>query len=237
MLAIPAIDLRDAHCVQLVGGDYENEPVRLDDPVGVASRWVAAGFTRLHVVDLDAATGRGENRDVIGDLLRATTVPMQVGGGVRSRGAVVALLDQGAEWVVVGTRAVEDPDWLAKVTDLAPGRIIVAADVRDRHVVTNGWSVGTQREVLDLVADLEGLPLAGLLATAVHREGSMDGPDLALMEDLADRSAWPVIASGGIGSMNDLRNLEERGMAAAVLGMALYTDSLDARVVAEEFAE
>ena len=149
----------------------------------------------------------------------------------------MTLLDQGAEWVVVGTRAVEDPDWLAKVADLAPGRIIVAADVRERLVVTNGWSVGTQREILDLVSEFDGLPLAGLLVTAVHREGSMDGPDLALMEDLADRSAWPVIASGGIGSMNDLRNLEERGMAAAVLGMALYTDTLDARVVAEEFAE
>lgn len=237
MLAIPAIDLREAHCVQLVGGDYENEPVRIDDPVGVALRWIAAGFTRLHVVDLDAATGRGANRDTIGELLRATTIPMQVGGGVRDREAVTALLDQGAEWVVVGTRAVEDPDWLAKVADLAPGRIIVAADVRERLVVTNGWSVGTQREILDLVGDLEGLPLAGLLVTAVHREGSMDGPDLPLMEDLADRSPWPVIASGGIGSMVDLRNLEERGMAAAVLGMALYTDALDARVVAEEFAE
>lgn len=237
MLAIPAIDLREAHCVQLVGGDYDNEPVRLDDPVDVARRWVAAGFTRLHVVDLDAATGRGHNRDVIGDLLRAATVPMQVGGGVRDRATVTELLDQGAEWVVAGTRAVEDPEWLARMAELAPGRVILAADVRERRVVTSGWSVGTQRDILDVVRELDAVPLAGLLTTAVHREGSMDGPDLSLVEDLVETSPWPVIASGGIGSMNDLRNLDERGVAAAVLGMALYTDALDARVVAAEFAE
>ena len=237
MLAIPAIDLREAHCVQLVGGDYDNEAIRLDDPVGVARRWIAAGFSRLHVVDLDAATGRGNNRDVIRDLLRFTTVPMQIGGGLRDDVAVTTLLDEGAEWVVVGTRGVEDPAWLAEQASLAPGRIILAADVRKRLVVTNGWNVGTQREILDLIAELGDVPLGGVLVTAVHKEGTMAGPDLPLMEDLVSVSAWPVIAAGGLGSMNDLRNLDDRGVSAAVLGMALYTEALDPRVVAEEFAE
>lgn len=235
MLAIPAIDLRDAHCVQLVGGDYEQEAVRLDDPVQVARRWIAAGFSRLHVVDLDAATGRGDNRPVVRELLRHADVPLQVGGGVRSTEAVETLLDEGADWVVVGTRGIEDPAWLEERAAQHPGRIILAADVRDRAVVTKGWSASSKRHLRDVIGALEGLPLGGLLVTAVHKEGKMEGTDLPLMEEVADESPWPVIASGGIATMQDLRNLEDRGISAAVLGMALYTEALDPRVVAEEF--
>ena len=237
MLAIPAIDLRDTHCVQLVGGDYAAEAVRLDDPVQVARRWIAAGFSRLHVVDLDAATGNGDNRELVRDILRHSAVPVQVGGGVRDDDGLHALLDDGADWVVVGTRGVEDPSWLAEQAALAPGRIILAADVRDRAVVTKGWAARSTRTITDLISELSGAPLAGLLVTAVHREGKMEGTDLPLMEEVAEDSPWPVIASGGIGSMTDLRNLEDRGVHAVVLGMALYTNALDPRVVAEEFAE
>ena len=236
MLAIPAIDLRDAHCVQLVGGDYSKEAVRLDDPVGVARRWSAAGFSRLHVVDLDAATGRGENREVVLELLRAPRAAVQVGGGVREAADIERWLDEGAEWVVVGTRGVEDPDWLAEQAELAPGRLVLAADVRERQVVTRGWATTNRRTVHDLISELEGVPLGAILVTAVHKEGKALGADLALYEDLTSFAPWPVIASGGVGSMQDLRNLEDRGVAAVVLGMALYTDAFDARVVAEEFA-
>ncbi len=237
MLAIPAIDLRDGHCVQLVGGDYAKEAVRLDEPLLVAQRWVAAGFSRLHLVDLDAATGRGNNRDLIREILTRSGVPAQVGGGIRDEEALATLLDDGAEYVVVGTRGVEDPEWLAEQTERFPQRIVLAADVNLRTVVTRGWAKETSREVLDLIRELEHLSLAGLLVTAVHKEGKMQGTDLALMADVVDAAPWPVIASGGVSSMLDLQALEDRGVAAAVLGMALYTDALDARVVAEEFAE
>jgi len=237
MLAIPAIDLRDRHCVQLVGGDYDAEAVRLDDPVAVSRRWTAAGFTRLHVVDLDAATGRGDNRDLVRDLLRDATVPVQVGGGVRDDAALDALLDDGSTFVVIGTRGIDDPEWLAERAALTPGRLILAADVRDRQVVANGWTSRATRGIEDLIDMLADAPLAAVLITAVHKEGKMAGPDLPLIERAVDRAPWPVIASGGIGSMQDLRNLESRGAAAAVLGMALYTGALDARLVAEEFAE
>lgn len=236
MLAIPAIDLRDAHCVQLIGGDYAREAVRLDDPVGVARQWAAAGFSRLHVVDLDAATGGGDNHDTIRELLRAPRVPTQVGGGVREEEDITAWLDEGVDWVVVGTRGVEDPTWLAEQAALAPGRLILAADVKERQVVTRGWAHSTSRTVDDLLGDLAGIPLAGVLVTAVHKEGKMRGTDLALFDEVCGVAPWPVIASGGVGSMLDLRNLEERGVAAVVLGMALYTGALDPRVVAEEFA-
>lgn len=237
MLAIPAVDLRAGRCVQLVGGDYTKEAVSLDDPVEVARRWVALGFSRLHLVDLDAATGRGSNAETLRELLRAATVPVQLGGGVRSGEAVQEWLDVGANWVVVGTRGVEDPDWLAEQAELAPGRIILAADVRERKVVTKGWATTSTREIEELIDELAALPLGGLLVTAVHKEGLMQGTDLPLMEVVAERSPWPTIASGGISSMQDLRNLEDCGVTAAVLGMALYTDALDPRVVAEEFAQ
>src|SRR6187399_1242029 len=140
MIVIPAIDLRGGYCVQLVGGDYAEERVRLDDPPAVARDWVRDGFSRLHVVDLDAATGRGANREVIREILRDASVPVQVGGGIREEAQIDRLLDDGATWVVVGTRAIEDEGWRAEMAHRFPGRIIVAADVRDRSVVTRGWS-------------------------------------------------------------------------------------------------
>ena len=138
--------------------------------------------------------------------------------------------------MVVGTRAIEDPDWLREIAEANPGAIVLAADVRDRRVVTHGWTRELPRNILDLIDELSGVPLGGLLVTAVHREGQMAGTDLPLMEDVAEASEWPVLASGGISSMNDLRALEERGLAGAVLGMALYTGALDPRILAEEFS-
>lgn len=236
MLAIPAVDLREGHVVQLVGGAYDREQVRLDDPRFVAHQWAAAGFARLHVVDLDAATGRGSNRDAVTQLLFDGAAALQVGGGVRTDEDVVSLLDAGAEAVVLGTRALEDLDWLADVSERHPGRCILAADVRERKVTTRGWAKTLSRDVLQVIDDVSSLPLAGLLVTAVHKEGKMLGTDLPLMEDVVEASPFPVFASGGIGSLADVRALEDRGVAAVVVGMALYTGAIDARVLAEEFA-
>ena len=237
MIAIPAVDLREGACVQLVGGEYADERVRLADPVAVARDWARFGFRRLHVVDLDAATGRGSNREIVADLLRDTSVPLQIGGGVRSETQIEELLASGATAVVVGTRALEDSDWLARVTTTYPNEIVVAADVRDRRVVTHGWARTLPREIIDVTEELSTLPLAGLLVTAVHREGRMQGTDLFLMEDVVDAASFPVFASGGIASSADLRALADRGVAAAIIGMALYTGALDPWQTAEEFSE
>jgi phosphoribosylformimino-5-aminoimidazole carboxamide ribotide isomerase len=135
----------------------------------------------------------------------------------------------------VGTRAIEDEDWRAEMATRFPGRLIIAADVRERLVVTRGWAETSRLNVIDFVEELSSLPLAGVLVTAVHKEGLMDGTDLPLMEDVAEASTWPVYASGGVSSLEDMRALEHRGLAGAVLGMALYTGALDARRLAEEF--
>ncbi|HKN58109.1 MAG TPA: 1-(5-phosphoribosyl)-5-[(5-phosphoribosylamino)methylideneamino] imidazole-4-carboxamide isomerase [Gemmatimonadaceae bacterium] len=237
MIAIPALDLRGGACVQLAAGSYDQELIRIPDPVGVAIAWRQYGFRHLHVVDLDGVAGRGNNTAVIQSILGVTDVEVQVGGGIRSRDLIQRCLDDGAERVIIGTRALEDPDWLVEMSETFPGRIVVAADVRDRKVLSHGWTRTQPKLVLDLVEDLNGLPLAGVLVTAVHREEAMRGTDLPLMEDLAEAADFPVFASGGLGSLGDLRALADRGVAAAVIGMALYSGAMDPWVVAEEFSD
>ena len=235
MRAIPAIDLREGACVQLVGGSYEVERVRLIDVGAVSRRWRDAGLPFQHVVDLDAATGRGSNRAVVEALAQVPGVTLQVGGGVRDDAAVEALLGLGVSRVVVGTRAVEDAAWLERMAARHPGRLVVAADVRGETVVSRGWTLATALSLSQLLARLEPLPLAGVLVTAVHVEGQLQGVDLGLMARAAKETRVPLIASGGVTTMDDLRNLGKAGAAAAVIGMALYTGRLDPLELAKEF--
>jgi phosphoribosylformimino-5-aminoimidazole carboxamide ribotide isomerase len=236
MIAIPAVDLREGACVQLVGGEYANERVRLEDPIAVAREWSRLGFARLHVVDLDAALSKGNNRGLIRDLLHEQLAEVQVGGGLRTSEAVHDVLDEGARFAIVGTRALEDLDWLAELAHENPGEIILAADVRERRITTQGWQRTLPRNVIDLVEEINALPLAALLVTAVHREGQLQGTDLPLMEDVVEAADFPVFAAGGVGRMGDVHALEDRGVAGVVVGMALYTGAIDPRALADEFA-
>lgn len=236
MIAIPAVDLREGACVQLVGGEYANERVRLEDPIAVAREWSRLGFARLHVVDLDAALSKGNNRGLIRDLLHEQLAEVQVGGGLRTSEAVHDVLDEGARFAIVGTRALEDLDWLAELAHENPGEIILAADVRERRITTQGWQRTLPRNVIDLVEEINALPLAALLVTAVHREGQLQGTDLPLMEDVVEAADFPVLAAGGVGRMGDVHALEDRGVAGVVVGMALYTGAIDPRALADEFA-
>jgi phosphoribosylformimino-5-aminoimidazole carboxamide ribotide isomerase len=237
MIAIPALDLRSGACVQLAAGSYDQEVIRIPDPVGVAVAWRQYGFRHLHVVDLDGVAGRGNNGPEIQAILGATDAEVQVGGGVRSREAIEQSLANGAHRVIIGTRALEDPEWLMEMSELFPGQIIVAADVRDRKILSHGWTRTQPKFVLDLVNELGGLPLAGVLVTAVHREEAMRGTDLPLMEDVVEAADFPVFAGGGLGTLNHLRALADCGVAAAVIGIALYSGAIDPWVAAEEFAE
>jgi phosphoribosylformimino-5-aminoimidazole carboxamide ribotide isomerase len=235
MIVIPAVDLRDGRCVQLVGGSYDREMVSLDDPLAAAERWNAEGFTVLHVVDLDAATGRGSNAAIVERIIESVDAAVQVGGGIRSADQVARLLSIGAARVVVGTRALEDRQWLEEIAALNPERIIVAMDVRDESVVTDGWQKARNTDIAAEITGLNDLPLAGLLVTAVHREGQMQGPDVSLIEEATRLSRFPIHASGGIASLTDLRSLSEAGAFAAIIGMALYTGALTAAEIKEEY--
>lgn len=233
MITYPAIDLRGGRVVQWIGGRPESEQVNLPDPPAIARRWQEAGFAALHVVDLDAALGSGDdNRKAILAIFAATGLPVQVGGGVRSTQDVDELLAAGAARVLVGTRAVRDREWLAEVAAAHPGRIVVAADYRDGEVLTHGWTAGAGLPVRDFVAGLDELPLAGVLVTDVGREGRLCGPDVAHLAVLARNTAHPLLAAGGVRGLDDLAALDAAGIAGAVLGMALYRGDLDPRRVA-----
>ncbi|MBK6518191.1 MAG: 1-(5-phosphoribosyl)-5-[(5-phosphoribosylamino)methylideneamino] imidazole-4-carboxamide isomerase [Polyangiaceae bacterium] len=236
MIAMPAVDLREGACVQLVGGSFDEERVRLPDPVAQAEAFRAAGFGQLHVVDLDAATGRGDNAEVIDALLRVGGLSVTVGGGVRTVERALALTQRGAARVVVGTRAVEEPAFLAEVAAALPGQVVLSLDVRGREVLTRGWAAGSGRSIDALLQGISGLDLAGVLVTAVHVEGTLSGVDADLYRDVVSASSAKIIASGGVGRVEDLRVLAGLGCAAAVIGMALYTGALDAALVAREFS-
>jgi phosphoribosylformimino-5-aminoimidazole carboxamide ribotide isomerase len=235
--AIPAIDLREGACVQLVGGSYDAERVRVNDPLDALKRWRAYGFKQFHVVDLDAALGKGSNAEAIQRLVsHEPGLVFTVGGGVRDTARAEALLAQGASYVVVGTRAVEDALWLNELAGHFPGKVVVAADVRGREVVTRGWTAGSSRDIAEVLDVLNPLPLGGLLVTAVHKEGQLGGVDLPLMTEVAQRSRHPLYASGGVTTLDDLRTLARAGAYGAVIGMALYTGKLDASALAQEFS-
>jgi phosphoribosylformimino-5-aminoimidazole carboxamide ribotide isomerase len=235
VLVMPAIDLREGACVQLVGGSYAEERVREPDPVRVAARWRDAGFTRLHVVDLDAATGVGRNDAVVRSLLGVEGLDVQVGGGLRSTDALERALDAGAVAAVVGTRALEDPSWIREAADRWPFRLVAAVDVRDGRPVVRGWTRAAALELDDALDALDELPLAALLVTCVDVEGRMAGPDFGTLERVRARTSLPLVASGGITTLDDLRDLRAMDVWGAVVGMALYTGTLDPRAAAEEF--
>lgn len=235
MLVIPAVDLREGKCVQLVGGSYDAEKIRYDDPAAVAASWIERGFTRLHLVDLDAATGRGSNRRLIRDIVELSAAETQVGGGLRTDDDVRELLAAGANRVVLGSRALADREWLETMALAHPERVLVALDVRGRRVVTHGWTAELDRTPEDMIADFNALPLAGIVLTAVHREGQMEGTDIALVESVVSAATLPVQAAGGIGTVEDLRALAQCGVAGAILGMALYTGAINPEEIAEEF--
>ncbi len=221
--------------MQWVGGLPETERVSLPDPVAVAERWWRSGFGVLHVVDLDAALGQGDNRALVRELISCTDALAQFGGGVRDRAGIERALEAGADRVVVGTRAVEDPDWLARAAAEFPDRVVAAADMRDGKVLHRGWTRVSDASVEDFLVALKELPLAGALCTDVAREGRVEGGDPALSRAVVRASAHPVWMSGGISSLEELRRLGSAGAAGAVLGMALYDGTLPVEAVAAEF--
>ena len=237
MIAAPAVDLREGRCVQLVGGRPEEERVSLPDPVAQALSWWERGFRTLHIVDLDAALSLGDNRTVIGKIMAETRATVQVGGGIRDEGRVKELMNLGVHRVIIGTRAIDEPDWLEKTAGEHPGAILVATDIRNGLVLRKGWTESSGIPVLDLLQRLDPLPLAGVLCTDVGREGRMEGTDLRVSREIIGGTRHPVWISGGVSTMHELRALDEAGATGAVLGMAIYTGVLTPEEVAEEFGE
>ena len=232
MLLIPAIDIKDGKCVRLRQGRMDDQTVFSEDPVAVARGWVAAGAQRLHIVDLDGAeAGRPRNRDLVTAIVEACPdVPIQVGGGIRDEDTLQEYLMTGVRFVILGTRAVNAPHFVADVCAEFPGRIIVGLDAKDGKVATDGWSKLSNHDVIDLAQHFESDGIDGIIYTDIGRDGMLTGVNIEATVQLAQALRIPVYASGGIRSEDDIRALCEvasEGIAGAITGRAIYEGTLD----------
>lgn len=231
MEIIPSVDIARGRCVKRVRG-VEGTGLDLGDPVEQALRWEGEGARRLHVVDLDGASeGRPVNDGVIREILRRTSIPVQVGGGVRGLEHAAGYLEAGARWIILGTAVVEEPELLEMIVDALGGeRVIAALDYDERgRIVARGWRIRTGRSLLEEALRLDGLGLAAFLCTYTPLEGTMRGVDAETMRRLTELVETPVIYAGGIRSIQDLILLRDAGVYGAVLGMALYRGEISLR--------
>jgi phosphoribosylformimino-5-aminoimidazole carboxamide ribotide isomerase len=223
MQVIPAIDLRGGRCVRLRQGDYGQETVFGEDPAAMAAHWEAEGATYLHLVDLDGAkAGRPVNVEAVEAILERVSVPCQLGGGVRDDATLAQWLDTGLDRVIVGTQALKDPEWFRTTVQAHPGRLVLGLDARDGLVATAGWLDVSSVEAITLAEQFDDLPLGGVVYTDISRDGMLEGPNLAATEALALRLKSPVIASGGVGSLEDVARLAALPISACIIGRALY---------------
>lgn len=223
MNILPAIDLRDGKCVQLRGGSYDRELIRLPDPISVASSWFDAGYEKIHIVDLDSATNNGNNTSLIIEMLQKFPNTIQVGGGIRQSEDIKILLDNGAVGVMVGTKAIIDNNWRNEIVNQFPNKIIVAADIdKDQQVLISGWTEKSGKNLVETLKELEELELGGVLITSIEEEGKMEGVNIDIFKTAIENSSKRIIAAGGISNMRDVQKLEDIGITDCVIGTAMY---------------
>jgi phosphoribosylformimino-5-aminoimidazole carboxamide ribotide isomerase len=234
VLIIPAIDLKDGRCVRLQQGKMESATVFSDDPVKMARHWAAEGALRLHIVDLNGAiAGRPKNEKVIRDIVAAVgdKVPIELGGGIRDLDTIESYLDAGITYVIIGTAAVKNPGFLSDACYAFPGHIIAGLDAKDGKVAVEGWSKMTGHDVLDLAKKFEEYGVEALIYTDIGRDGMMTGVNIEATLKLAQAIKTPLIASGGLNSVEDIQSicatLVPEGVIGAIAGRALYEGKLD----------
>jgi phosphoribosylformimino-5-aminoimidazole carboxamide ribotide isomerase len=229
VLILPAIDLRGGQCVRLRQGDYAQETVFGDDPAAMARRWADQGATFLHLVDLDGARqGKPCNGDSVRRIVAAAGVSCQVGGGMRTEADVAEALRWGVQRVILGTRALQDPQWCEDVCRAFPGRIMLGIDARGGRVATEGWLQESSTSALDLARTCASWPLGGIIYTDIARDGMLEGPNLEATAELARAvPGTPVIASGGVTTLDDVARLARIGLPGCIIGRALYEGRID----------
>ena len=235
MQILPAIDLRAGQCVRLRQGDYQQETVFGADPGAMARRWVDEGATYLHLVDLDGARdGRPVNGASVRSIIQRAGVPCQLGGGLRTEKDIAEVLSWGVDRVVIGTKALQSPHWLEQMCGAFPGKIVLGIDAKNGRVATQGWLEVSELPALDLAQRCAALPLAGLVYTDISRDGMMQGANIEAMRELASAVPLPIIASGGVTTIDDVRRLAALNLAGCIVGRALYEGSLKLAEVINE---
>jgi phosphoribosylformimino-5-aminoimidazole carboxamide ribotide isomerase len=228
MQIIPAIDIKDGRCVRLYQGDYGQMTVFDHDPVAVAQKWEKAGAQRLHVVDLDGAkAGRPVNAQIVFAIVRAIGIPVQLGGGLRDHAAVDAALNLGVERIILGTAAVRDPQLIDKLVRQYGARVVVGVDARDGWVAAQGWTETSHIKADDLVRRMGAVGVKTIIYTDIARDGTLTGPDVEGVAELVEVNGPEIIASGGVGTMDDLVALSKTGAAGVIVGKSLYTGAVD----------
>jgi phosphoribosylformimino-5-aminoimidazole carboxamide ribotide isomerase len=222
MLVIPAIDILGGQCVRLLRGDYAQPTVYSDDPVDVLASLAEAGAERIHVVDLDAARGQGNNHALIEAIVRRADVKVQVAGGIRTEAQVDRLLETGAHALVMGTAAVREPRLLERCARKHAGRVLTALDVRDGQPSVSGWTQSEPLRIGILLARWDVLPLAGVVYTSIERDGTLEGPDLKALARVHGMTSLPIQYSGGISSIEEIRAVAQAGAVGVIVGRALY---------------
>ncbi len=242
MLLIPAIDLKDGHCVRLRQGDLDDATIFSEDPAAMATQWFDQGARRLHLVDLNGAVaGVPKNQAAIKSIIRAVgdDIPVQIGGGIRDLNTIERYLDNGISYVIIGTAAVKDPGFLHDACSAFPGNIIVGLDARDGKVATDGWSKLTRHDVFDLARKFEDYGVESIIYTDIGRDGMLSGVNIEATVKLAQHVSIPIIASGGVTDLRDIEALcavEDQGVEGVILGRSLYEGTLDF-AAAQDFAD
>ncbi len=233
MIVIPAIDIKGGSCVRLEQGRMDRETVFSDDPAAMARQWASQGASLIHVVDLDGAVSKKpRNQTAIAAIAAAVDVPLQLGGGIRGLDTIEMYLALGVQRIVIGTEAIRNPDLLEEAGRRFPGRMVVAIDARNGQVAIEGWTETTATTAIDLARRFEDCGLAAINFTDIHRDGMQTGPNIAATGQLARAVSIPVVASGGVSTLDDIRRLkplEADGVTGVITGKALYSGSLDLR--------
>ena len=231
MIVIPAVDIKEGRCVRLKQGRMAEEKVYSDDPVQVAETWHSQGAERIHLVDLDGAVGgKRVNGEVIRKIARSVAVPVELGGGIRNLASIEFYLEAGVQWVILGTAACKDPKMVEEACRRFPGRVMLAIDARAGRVAVEGWTEDTKRSAIDVAGPFDGQGIAAVVYTDIQRDGMSVGPNLRATGELARALKTPVIASGGISGLEDIRKvmtLSGQGVVGVITGRALYEGTLD----------
>lgn len=235
----PAIDLRGGRCVRLQQGDYDRETVFAEDPAAMAAQFAEQGARHLHLVDLDGAKeGRPVNLASVQAILERVDLECELGGGIRDEASIEKLLQLGLSRVVIGTQALKEPAWFGEMCERFPGQLVLGIDARDGMVATEGWLETSQTPALELAGQFAGRPLAAIIFTDISKDGMLTGPNVPEMKRMRDATEFPVIASGGVTTVEDVRRLAKIPMAGCIIGRALYEGRIElAEAIAAAGAE